>query len=443
MKNRYKFNKYDIKKRNNNMMKEEDIKLVLESQYSSTVDKLRGQTSVLEHFRFLLLRDYLFRIYINNQLDDRIDLHACWGIKEIANKILDKVVPDSTSNLGCLNFSERAVYFYLSFNKIRYMITTTFVNVEVTSIESILYIVSIVCLDDKAEPKNQELLDYLLLAATSSSTLKNKIIFIKDKEFKDKFWECTEIISPKSIMLDDIFLPNYIAVQIKRFIAEVKNYGSENDKINKQFRYLLSGLPGTGKSQIINAIMNAVYEKITIVVVNGIDFKMAEIINFCKIFDPCLLVIDDMDFIARKRDENFNSNSLINFLHALDGLLPESLFLLGATNDKFLVDEAACRPGRFDMILDISKISEDNYLDLIKRETNDESLIELFNDEILSFMEAKKVTGAFIVNLIKQLTSVKKMEGKAAVEDLQSLLKFTYEGFYLDPVKLGNVIGFK
>ena len=221
------------------------------------------------------------------------------------------------------------------------------------------------------------------------------------------------------------------------------NYEHKKTSRRSQFRYLLSGLPGTGKTQIISAIIKAVYEKITVVVANGIDYTMSEIIDFCRIFDPCLLVIDDMDFIARKRDENFNSNSLVNFLHSLDGLLPESLFLLGATNDKFLVDEAASRPGRFDMILDISQINEDDYLKLIKRETLDGSLISLFNEEVIEFMENKKVTGAFIVNLIKQLVSIKEMEGKVDIEDLQSLLKFTYEGFYLDPIKLGNAVGFK
>jgi len=228
-----------------------------------------------------------------------------------------------------------------------------------------------------------------------------------------------------------------------RFIAEINNYSPENREIKRQFRFLLNGLPGTGKSQIISAIINAVYGKITTVILNGADYRMTDIIDFCKIFDPCLLVIDDIDFIARKREENFNSNSLINFLHSLDGLFPESLFLIGATNDKFLVDEAASRPGRFDMILDITKITDSNYLNLIKRETNDESLIELFNEEVLSFMENKNVTGAFIVNLIKQLNSIKRIEGKVVYEDLMNLLKFTYEGFYIDPISLGRAVGFK
>ena len=414
---------------------------VYKSKDPLSPDKLKYLYTDLGYFNFLAFRDYLFRIYINKIKDDKIILQACWGLKSINSKIIKEVTPANSANVGFIDFEDAAVYFHLSFKQKEYMITTAFI-VNMEYYDTWIYKVDIVCLD-KNEANNKELLNYLLNASIQCSPIKNKIILTKDPNIKNKFLDCIEILKPKNITLNDIFLPKNISQQIKRYIAEINDYDTEKKKLNKQFRFLLSGQPGTGKSQIINAIINAVYGKITIIVINGIDIKMVDIIDFCKIFDPCLLVIDDMDFLARKRDENFNSNTLVNFLHSLDGLFPESLFLLGATNDKFLVDEAASRPGRFDMILDISKIDSDNYLDLIKREINDQSLIELFNDEVLNFLENKRVTGAFIVNLIKQLVSIKKIEGKVGLEELQSLLKFTYEGFYLEPPKLGNILGFK
>ena len=423
-----------------------DIKTGLQkiADNSFVGEKLFDHSADIEYFRFLVLRDFLYKVYTKKLKDDRIKMLSCWGLKNDETKFISKARPDSYSNLGLIEFNDMAVYFRLLFDKKEYLLTTIgLCNMHLTA--SWIFKVSIACLDDTVETSAQGLLDYLLITSMAKSSIKNKMIFIKDNNFKHAYLENTEIIEPKDIDLNDIFLPKNISVQIKRFITEIINYGiqSTNTKNKSQLRFLLSGLPGTGKSQIINAIIKAVYGKTTIVVLNGIDFKMTEIIDFCKIFDPCLLVIDDMDFIARKREENFNSNSLVNILHSLDGMFPESLFLLGATNDKFLVDKAASRPGRFDMILDISKINEDDYLKLIKRETQDESLISLFNKEVLGFLKNKKVTGAFIVNLIKQLVSIKQTEGKVELEDVKSILNLTYEGFYLDPVQLGKVIGFR
>lgn len=396
----------------------------------------------INYFNLLSIRDFLYRLNTGNINDSKIKVHGCWGLDNVKTRILKKLKPICLSNLGLWDFSEESTYFHIVYKNTLFMVSIL-MFIELGDVNNLSYSLATISLEGEEPLLSYELIEYLKISAIATSNLKNKIIFIKEKEFKHRYLESTELLLPKDISLGNIFLPPNIESQIMRFIAEINNYSPEKREIKRQFRFLLNGLPGTGKSQIISAIINAVYGKITTVILNGADYRMTDIIDFCKIFDPCLLVIDDIDFIARKREENFNSNSLINFLHSLDGLFPESLFLIGATNDKFLVDEAASRPGRFDMILDITKIGENNYLSLIKRETDDESLIELFNEEILSFMKDKNVTGAFIVNLIKQLISIKRIEGKVVYEDLMNLLKFTYEGFYIDPICLGRAVGFK
>jgi SpoVK/Ycf46/Vps4 family AAA+-type ATPase len=161
------------------------------------------------------------------------------------------------------------------------------------------------------------------------------------------------------------------------------------------------------------------------------------------LFSPSLLVIDDLDFIAGEREDNPRKNPLGEFLQALDGLLPNNVFVLASTNDKKLVDAAAQRPGRFDMILDIAEIESNNYLQLIRRETKDTEIIKLFDDETLIYLRDKKVTGAFIVSLIKQVNNAIQINGKLSKTEFLDYLDLAYKGFYdFNEENFKSAIGF-
>ncbi|NMB81407.1 MAG: hypothetical protein GYA14_06275, partial [Ignavibacteria bacterium] len=120
-----------------------------------------------------------------------------------------------------------------------------------------------------------------------------------------------------------------------------------------------------------------------------------------------------------------------------------NLFVLASTNDKKMVDIAASRPGRFDLILDIEEINSSNYHSLIIRETDDEQIIGFFTPELLSSFAMKKVTGAYIVSFIKQLKSVKKNKGSINAKDFEDYLNLTYNGFYKSNAENLKAVGFK
>ncbi len=117
--------------------------------------------------------------------------------------------------------------------------------------------------------------------------------------------------------------------------------------------------------------------------------------------------------------------------------------MLATTNDKRLVDTAAKRPGRFDLILDIGRISSTYYLDLIRSKTDSAEVIRLFTPEILECLEARKVTGAFIVNLVKHAEIRCKLDGdelgsgflRKAIDQMNSC-------FYRQPDSTREPVGF-
>jgi len=113
------------------------------------------------------------------------------------------------------------------------------------------------------------------------------------------------------------------------------------------------------------------------------------------------------------------------------------------TNDKNLVDLAASRPGRFDEIIDFGQFEKRFYQDLICKKTNDEKIISLFDEEIFDFLEKKKVTGAYIVNLIKQLQIMSEINPEFSKEDLSSYIKRNHKGFYNNQSEKKNNFGFE
>jgi SpoVK/Ycf46/Vps4 family AAA+-type ATPase len=226
--------------------------------------------------------------------------------------------------------------------------------------------------------------------------------------------------------------------QCERFIKAVKNYEKERCVL----RYLFNGAPGTAKTQLINAIMNELNGTVNFFVMGGAEISLTEVFNFVRQFEKCVLVIDDLDLVVGNRDNRTNYKDMAVFLSTLDGHLPNSLFLLASTNDKKLVDLAASRPGRFDMILDIDAIDNDNYMSLIKRETDDDEILSFFNTNILEMFLARKVTGAYIVSFIKQLKNLKYTNGILTSEDFNNYLNLTYNGFYKSNSDNLKAVGF-
>lgn len=260
----------------------------------------------------------------------------------------------------------------------------------------------------------------------------------KEFHYYDDILNIIEIVEPKKINLNEIYIPDIKKEQCHRFIKSVLNYEYENCAL----RYLFNGNPGTAKTQLINAIINELYEKVCIFILSVGEVPLIEVFNFVNRFDKCVLVIDDLDLIVGDREKGYDKKQLAMFLSTLDGYIPNNLFLLASTNDKKLVDIAASRPGRFDIILDIDTIDKQNYESLIKRETKDPQIISLFTDTVLDNFAGNKVTGAYIVSLIKQLKNIKYTNGNLTQKDFEDYLKLTYNGFYKSNGEDLKAVGF-
>ena len=125
---------------------------------------------------------------------------------------------------------------------------------------------------------------------------------------------------------------------------------------------LLVGPPGTGKTLLAKAVageagvpffQNAGSEFVEMFVGRGAA-KVRDLFKQAKEKAPCIIFIDEIDAVGKKRDGSLNSNdereqTLNQLLSEMDGFdNQKGIVVLAATNRPESLDQALLRPGRFD-----------------------------------------------------------------------------------------------
>lgn len=135
--------------------------------------------------------------------------------------------------------------------------------------------------------------------------------------------------------------------------------------------------------------------------------------------------------IDSRSEHVISGDSLGSLLQQLDGFEKNEIYVLATTNDKELIDKAAQRPGRFDLILDFGRLDLKNYMELIRENCENQAVIDLFTDDVLEQLKSRKVTGAFLVNLVKQIEVKALMQPEHDLKTyLERVFGLSYKGFY-------------
>ncbi len=389
-----------------------------------------------------LIKDYLFRVYMKEIKSEYIKVVKMLGIGNYAHPYVTLPTVNFSKETGLYKFSDFLLLCSVEYLNNSYEVCLKRTLRQASNGPEIFEYDSIFINGiSKNASRSVDLKNQIGKEAVSNSNMKGKVLKVKDVNMitMDILPLC-KIVEIPNTKLEDIFIQENKKEQIKRFIHSVNNFDNESVPL----RYLFSGKPGTGKTKIINSIINEIKEKATVLILNsGGKIMFSEAVDFCNLFNSSVIILDDLDFLAGDRNENMETSNLSSFLQYLDGLLNSNIFILAATNDKTLVDKAASRPGRFDMILDIGEIDFNNYLSLVKRETEDERILRYFNDDLLSSFKDKNVTGAFLVSLVKQLASALKIKDDLTPSDFNNYLELSHKGFYSrNDENYSKVIGF-
>lgn len=180
---------------------------------------------------------------------------------------------------------------------------------------------------------------------------------------------------------NDVFIPDEqqqkIVSAINDFIAKRKWY--KDHHIPYHFGIMLHGEPGTGKSSIIQAIINLVKCHVLYIptqyLMDAIETNHW-IENYSDI--PKFIIIEDVDAAAVSKDRNkfrfmdaesndertkaknaYDISALLNFMDGFDN--PENVIYILTTNHLEDLDPALVRPGRIDLMLEIGYLNHETF----------------------------------------------------------------------------------
>jgi len=167
---------------------------------------------------------------------------------------------------------------------------------------------------------------------------------------------------------------------------------------------LFYGPPGTGKTHTIHYLIGALPGRTTLLVTAEQVGAIAEYAALARLLQPSVVVIEDVDLIARDRAQSgVCEQSLLNrLLNEMDGLRENAdvLFFLTTNRPEALEEALAARPGRIDQAIEFPLPDAAGRRKLVRlysarAEIDDETVAEVVR-------RTEGVSAAFIKELMRR-----------------------------------------
>ena len=120
---------------------------------------------------------------------------------------------------------------------------------------------------------------------------------------------------------------------------------------------LLYGPPGTGKTHTIRYLASNLPGHTTLIIPAAQIGYLSQYMNLARLLQPATVVIEDVDLIARDRDQMgpCEESMLNTLLNEMDGLKEDAdiLFILTTNRPEDLEGALSSRPGRIDQAIEV------------------------------------------------------------------------------------------
>ena len=219
--------------------------------------------------------------------------------------------------------------------------------------------------------------------------------------------------------------------EIVDFLKNPDRYASIGAKL--PHGALLVGPPGTGKTLLAKAVAGEA--KVPFFQISGSEFvemfvgrgaaKVRDLFKQANEKAPCIVFIDEIDAVGKRRDTSLNSNdereqTLNQLLSEMDGFdNHKGIVVLAATNRPETLDPALLRPGRFDRRIPVELPDLAGREAILKIHANDVKM-EPGIDLALVARSTPGASGADLANIINEaaLRAVRMGRARVTQEDL-------------------------
>ncbi|EJZ69197.1 ATP-dependent zinc metalloprotease FtsH [Lachnoanaerobaculum sp. OBRC5-5] len=207
---------------------------------------------------------------------------------------------------------------------------------------------------------------------------------------------------------------------------------------------LLVGPPGTGKTMLAKAVAGEA--NVPFFSMSGSEFvemfvgmgasKVRDLFKQAKEKAPCIVFIDEIDAIGKKRDGHIGGNdereqTLNQLLTEMDGFEGNSgVIILAATNRPDALDPALTRPGRFDRRVPVELPDLKGREEILKVHAKKIKLADDVDFKIIARM-ASGASGAELANIINEaaLRAVRDNRKFVIQYDLEESIEVVIAGY--------------
>jgi ATP-dependent 26S proteasome regulatory subunit len=200
---------------------------------------------------------------------------------------------------------------------------------------------------------------------------------------------------------------------VKDFIAQRENLQRLGMPIKKGL--LFYGPPGTGKTHTIHYLASQLPDHTTLLVTAEQVALLDHYFQLARFLQPAMVVVEDVDLIARKREEMYGpcDESLLNkLLNEMDGLREDAavLFVLTTNRPEHLEAALASRPGRVDQAIEFPLPDDQGRRQLVRLYACGLPLSDAVVESLVK--KTKGASAAFIKELMRRAAQFNLQEGK-------------------------------
>jgi cell division protease FtsH len=230
--------------------------------------------------------------------------------------------------------------------------------------------------------------------------------------------------------------------EIVDYLHNPKKYEEIGASIPKGI--LLVGPPGTGKTMLAKAVAGEA--NVPFFSISGSEFvemfvgmgasKVRDLFKQAKEKSPCIVFIDEIDAIGKKRDGQFGGNdereqTLNQLLTEMDGFEDNTgVVILAATNRPEALDPALMRPGRFDRRVPVELPDLQGREEILKVHARKVKLEPGIDFNVIARM-ASGASGAELANIVNEaaLRAVRSGRSHVSQADLEESIEVVIAGY--------------